>query len=255
MNREDLIAKYNEGLADPAEIAEIERMIEAGLVSLTDLRELQALDDRIAAVDTGTPSLKLDDGFYALLAKEKKKQRGVVITWPSWSFLMPRVAMASVILFLGFAGGYWLRNPAPSGDVAALTDEVSELKEMMMLSLLEKESASDRLRAVSLTREMSGASGKVTEALFSTLNHDPNVNLRLAALEALTPFLGDSRVREGLIRSIAEQESPLVQISLAELMAAIQEKGSVTELRKLVENERTPKEVKEKIKKSISTLI
>jgi hypothetical protein len=255
MNREDLIAKYNEGLADPAEIAEIERMIEAGLVSLTDLRELQALDSRIAATDTGIPSLKLDDGFYAMLAKEKKKQRGLVITWPSWSFLMPRVAMASVILLLGFAGGYWLRDPGPSGDVAALTDEVSELKEMMMLSLLEKESASDRLRAVSLTREMSGASGKVTEALFSTLNNDPNVNVRLAALEALTPFLSDSRIREALIRSIALQESPLVQVSLAELMAAMQEKRSVGELRKLVESDRTPREVKEKIKKSISTLI
>lgn len=251
----DLIAKYNEGLADPSEIAELERLIEAGVVSLTDLRELQSLDDQLGAADAGAPSMKVDDRFYAMLATEKKKQRGFSITLPSWSLFTPRLAMASVILVLGFAAGYWLRNPAPSSDVASLTREVSDLKEMMMLSLLEKESASDRLRAVSLTSEMGRASDKVTDALFSTLNNDPNVNVRLAAIEALTPFVNDSRVREGLIRSIAAQDSPLVQVSLAELMALIQEKKSVTELRKLVESDQTPKEVKEKIRQTISVLI
>ena len=168
---------------------------------------------------------------------------------------MPRLALASVILFLGFAGGYWFQRPSGGGDVAALTEEVSELKEMMMLSLLEKESATDRLRAVSLTSELGKASDKVTNALFSTLNNDPNVNVRLAALEALIPFTSDSKVREGLVRSIAFQDSPLVQVNLAELMAAMQEKKSVSELKKLAESDRTPKEVKEKIKKSIEVLI
>lgn len=251
----DLIAKYNEGLADPAEIAELERLIEAGVVSLTDLHELQALDDQIITAVDNVPSMKLDDRFYAMLAKEKRNQRGFSITWPSWSFFTPRLAMASVILVLGFAAGYWLRNPAPSGDVNALTHEVSELKEMVMLSLLEKESASDRIRAVSLTSEMSVASDKVTDALFSTLNKDPNVNVRLAALEALVPFVNNSQVRERLVRSISVQDSPLVQVGLAELMVVIQEKKSVTELRKLVESDKTPKEVKEKIRQSISVLI
>ncbi len=250
----DLIAKYNEGLADPAEVAELERLIETGEVSLTELRELTLLDERIMSVDAGAPSMRLDDQFYAMLAREKKRQRGFSIQWPSWSFLMPRVALAAVILFLGFAGGYGLRRPANGGDVAALTHEVSELKEMMMLSLLEKESASDRLRAVSLTRDL-GKSNKVTSALFATLNNDPNVNVRLAALEALIPFTSDSAVREGLVRSIAQQDSPLVQINLAELMAAMQEKKSVDELRKLVDSDKTPPEVKEKIKKSIAVLI
>lgn len=250
----DLIAKYNEGLADPAEIAELERLIEAGEVSLTELRELSLLDEQIMSADAGTPTMRLDDQFYAMLAREKKKQRGFSVQWPSWSFLMPRVALASVILSLGFAGGYLLRRPANGGDVAALTHEVSELKEMMMLSLLEKESASDRLRAVSLTRDL-GKSNKVTSALFATLNNDPNVNVRLAALEALIPFTSDSAVREGLVRSIAQQDSPLVQINLAELMAAMQEKKSVDELRKLVDSDKTPPEVKEKIKKSIAVLI
>ena len=255
MKPDELIAKYNEGLADPAEVVELEKLIEEGVVSLTQLRELHTLDERIAAADQGSPSLRLDDGFYAMLAKEKKKQRGLIITWPSWSFLLPRLGVAGVILFLGFAGGYWLRSPSGNGEVATLTKEVVELKEMMMFSLLEKESASDRLRAVSLSRELVAASDKITDALFTTLNNDPNVNVRLAALEALMPYASQARVREGLVRSIASQDSPLVQVSLAELMVALQEKKSVTELQKLADSDRTPKEVREKIRKSIEVLI
>lgn len=255
MKPEELIAKYNEGLADPAEVAELEYLIETGEVSLTQLRELRALDERVSAIDGGSPSLRLDDGFYSMLAREKRKHGGLAITWPSWSFLLPRLGVAAVILFMGFAGGYWLRSPSGNEEVATLTREVVELKEMMMLSLLEKESASDRLRAVSLSQELVAASDKVTDALFATLNNDPNVNVRLAALEALMPYASQSRVREGLVRAIAAQESPLVQVSLAELMVALQEKRSVSELQKLADSERTPKEVKEKIKKSIEVLI
>jgi hypothetical protein len=39
------------------------------------------------------------------------------------------------------------------------------------------------------------------------------------------------------------------------LMVAIQEKKSVKELQKLIDNDRTPKEIKSKIKESIDVLI
>ena len=251
---DELVAKYNEGLADPAEILALEKLIEEGEVGLTQLHELRAFDEKILRVDEGAPSLRLDDQFYAMLGDGKRKTAGSTFQWPTWSFLMPRLAIGSVLLFMGFAGGYWLQRPA-GGDVSALTHEVGELKEMVMLSLLEKESASDRLRAVSLTSEMNQVSDNVSKALFMTLNSDPNVNVRLAALEALIPFVSQGGVREGLIRSIALQDSPLVQLNLAELMAAIQERKSVSELQKIVDNDTTPTEVKDKIKKSIEVLI
>ena len=148
-----------------------------------------------------------------------------------------------------------MNKPQEKSDVASLTREVTDLKEMVMLSLLEKESATDRLKAVSLTSEMSQASKKVTEALIQTLNEDGNVNVRLAALDALKPYVRDSYVRESMVRSIANQSSPMVQVALAELMVELQEKKSVTELRKLLEEEATPSDVKERIKESIQVLI
>ncbi|MBK7652828.1 MAG: hypothetical protein IPJ20_21615 [Flammeovirgaceae bacterium] len=41
---DELVAKYNEGLADPAEIKLMEKLIAAGEVDLTSLHELAGLD-------------------------------------------------------------------------------------------------------------------------------------------------------------------------------------------------------------------
>ena len=148
-----------------------------------------------------------------------------------------------------------LRSPAEKEEqIVQLGKEISDLKEMMMLSLLEKESATDRLKAVSLTDQMDQASKQVTTALLQTLNNDENVNVRLAALDALKPYSKDSAIREALVRSIGQQKSPLVQLALAELMAQLQEKTAIDELNKILEDSETPSDVKKKIKENIQII-
>jgi len=207
-------------------------------------------------METPGPSLAMDDKFYTMLAKEKKRQESTSFsfTMPAWSWLAPRLAFSMALIIAGFAGGYFF-NGRKDSDVDQLTAEVASLKETMMLSLLEKESATDRLKAVSLTSEMDRVSQSVTQALFQTLNSDPSVNVRLAALEAIAPYSKDGKVREELIRSIAKQESPLVQVALAELMGQIQEKKSVREFDKILKDNKTPDDVKKRIKESINVLI
>jgi hypothetical protein len=252
---DELVAKYNEGLTDPSEVQQLEQLIENGKVELTQLRSLDRLDDQLLAIESPAISLSLDDKFYAMLAKEKKREAtSYSFSMPSWNWLAPRLAFSVALIVAGFGGGY-LMNRGESSDVKLLTAEVADLKETMMLALLEKESATDRLKAVSLTTEMDQVSQKVTQALFQTLNNDPNINVRLAALEAIAPYSKDGKVREELIRSIGKQESPFVQVALAELMGVIQEKKSVSEFEKILRNENTPVEIKKRIKESINVLI
>jgi hypothetical protein len=253
---EELIAKYNEGLTDPTEVQQIEWLLESGQVELTQLRSLQLLEDRFARVEAPAPSLQMDDKFYTMLSKARQKSvsRSLFTMAFDWSWLAPRLALGTLILVAGFLGGYFFQRQS-SPDVSGLIGEVRQLKEMTMLSLLEKESVTDRLRAVSLTNEMDQVSQKVTNALFETLNNDPSVNVRLAALEALTPYSRQGAVREGLIRSIDKQDSPLVQVALAELMAALQEKKSVKELQKIIDSDKTPVDAKQRIKESMKVLI
>nr|ACN58985.1 hypothetical protein AKSOIL_0310 [uncultured bacterium BLR19] len=254
---DELIAKYNEGLADPSELKWIEQLIESGEVQLTQLHELAALDSHLMKMDPPAPTLRLDDEFYSMLANEKRKQRisRLSFSLPDWSVLFPRMAFAMTLLVLGFFAGYLFMGPSQNTEVDELTQKVSELNERVMLALLEKESATDRLKAVNLTSEMGNVSQKVTSALFQTLNNDENVNVRLAALDALTLYVKDSNVREGLVQSISHQDSPMVQVALAEVMVSIVEKKSVKELQKIIDNQRTPSDVKNKIQESIRVLI
>ncbi|MFY8036849.1 MAG: HEAT repeat domain-containing protein [Cyclobacteriaceae bacterium] len=251
-----LIERFNNGSASREEMQQIEKAIETGELELSQMTDFTTLSNQLKSWEAGEPSMELSSRFYAALANAKRgEKKKVVFHLPTWSELWPRLAFGVSMLIVGFGIGYGVQPKGSDKDVAQLHQQVSELKEMMMLSMLEKESATDRLKAVSLTNEMDQASKKVTSALLQTLNTDANVNVRLAAIEALKPYVQDSGVREGLIQSIAKQESPLVQMSLAELMAAIQEKKSVTELKKLLQRDRMPNEVKKKINESIDVLI
>ena len=253
---EELIAKYNEGLADPSEILHLELLIESGEVDLTRLRELARFDETIDRLKEPVPSKNLDRKFYDLLSKETSKaNRFDFSSWFTLQSWIPKLAVTMILIVIGFIGGTVLQKNSGGGEVKELAQEVSGLKEMMMISMLEKESATDRLKAVSLSEEIQGPSKKVTEALFKTLNADPSVNVRLAALDALHHYAKSPAVREGLVRSIAQQESPLVQVALAELMVTMQEKSSVKELRKILGQKSTPKEVKQRIEESIKVLI
>ena len=261
MEKEDiegLILRYNAGEATAADRKELEALLTAGVISLEDFEDLQLLQTQILDMKLPAPSEELDSRFYEMLAGEKRK--GEAFSWRhffSWPEFAPKLALASATLIVGLVGGYLLsttRNIPQNNQIENLSLQVSELQEMMMLSLLEKESATERLRAVNLTQEMSDAGQKVTNALIRTLNEDENVNVRLAALDALTPYVNNSQVREALVRSIANQESPLMQVALAELMVALQEKSSVKEFEKIITSERTPAEVKKKIRESIQVL-
>lgn len=253
---EELIVKYNEGQTDPAEIKLIEQLLEEGKIELYQLRELSMLEEQVMEMKSPVPSTDLDDNFYQMLKTMKAKSKG--FSWArffSWPELAPKLALASVTLVLGFLAGYLLfPSPSSNQQVEKLTSEVQEMKEMMMFSMLEQESATERLKAVSLTSEMTSVSAKVTNALLQTLNNDENINVRLEALEALKPFVRDSRIRTELVRSIGKQDSPLVLIALAELMEQLQEKSSVKELQKAMKNERTPQDVKKRIEESIKTM-
>jgi hypothetical protein len=261
MNQEKislLLNKYHSGTVSDEDLLMIENLLEKGLIELHDLKDMSQLEEQVSKLETPSPSIRLDDQFYQMLAREKRAQRGFSFgDWFASNVMFTQVAVASVIFVAGLAIGYvfFHGGTKETGDMVALSKEVKSLKEMMMLSLLEKESATDRLKAVGLSQELNESSMSVIRALIKTLNNDENVNVRLAALEALKPYGNQSEVRKELILSISKQDSPLVQIALAELMASMQEKSSVKEFDKLLKDKKTPGEVKKRIRQSLDVLI
>lgn len=263
MEREikEILNRYNAGEATDRDMEKIESMLEEGLIDIADITAVQSIHDQVVAMPTPEPSEGMTSKFYETL--NEKIDRSSSFSFTAWLKASWQVqpgfqwAYTVLILVVGLLGGLTIANNGNNGksEIKELSAEVTQMKEMIMLNLLEKESISDRLKAVNLTSELPGASGKVTEALLQTLNNDENVNVRLATLEALYPYAGDPKVRQGLIKSIAHQDSPLVQVALAELMVALQEKRSVEELEEILKKEETPYEVKERIRESIKVLI
>ncbi|QJW91475.1 HEAT repeat domain-containing protein [Spirosoma taeanense] len=170
-----------------------------------------------------------------------------------------RVAYSLALVLVGVVAGYWFHQHsgptvAYQQQIDTLSTQVQEMRQMMLLSLIDDPSATERLRAVSYTNEIRQADDKVVAALLTTLNNDSNVNVRLVTLEALAKLADDPKVREGLVQSIARQDSPLVQSALADVMVKLQEKRSIKPFRQLLRDDNLNGLVKNKIEQSIREL-
>jgi HEAT repeat protein len=90
--------------------------------------------------------------------------------------------------------------------------------------------------------------------LVNTLNFDPNVNVRLAACQALTHFASEEEVSEALIQSLAIQTDPNIQISLIEALVAIKEKRAVNQFQQLARNQEVLDVVRLKAEEGVDRL-
>ena len=143
---------------------------------------------------------------------------------------------------------------ATAGQVQALSEQLHEMRQMMMLSLLQNPSASQRMKAASYASESRTINPDILSALLTTLNNDPNVNVRLTTLDALTQYARNAAVREGLIQSILMQDSPLMQAALADVMLKLQEKRSIPSFKKLLQDKGLNDMVRSKIEQVITRL-
>jgi HEAT repeat protein len=91
-------------------------------------------------------------------------------------------------------------------------------------------------------------------ALLHAVNYDQNVNVRLAALDALHPSASNAMVRSGLIQALKRQTSPLVQISLIDLLVEIKEKEAADALRELEQEPDLNPEVRERAQGALERL-
>ena len=266
MNQEKarlLVSKYNSGQLQPEEEELLEQYIEQGWIQLEELEDIQTVNTQLNQFFDHYLSSNMRNEFQQMLEAEKTRQSQET---PIWAWIRQlfdlrptgsSLAFGSLLLLLGLVIGYgWPgKSQGSQQEITQLSTELQEMRELMMLALLEKESTSERLKAVNLTQEMDDASDQVTQALLKTLNEDENVNVRLAALEALYAYAHYPSVREGLIKSIQHQESPLVQLSLAEVMVSLQEKRSLKAFEELLEKGNVPPPVKEKIQENIQVLL
>jgi hypothetical protein len=148
-----------------------------------------------------------------------------------------------------------LRPVAPSSaEVSDLRNELLQMRQMVALSLMQQQSASERLKGVNWSYQLQPAGSEVLEALLSTLMHDANVNVRLATVDALRRFGDQKVVRQGVVEAIPREESPVVQVALIDLAVDLRERESIPTLRQLVGERELDAAVRERAQKGLTEL-
>lgn len=227
------------------------------------LAEYESLLRDVDEMEVPEPSAEMDQKFQAML-EEAKKARFLEVREPvrrqSPFFgprpsLLPRLAAALSLIIVGWFLGYQVTPRPERARIDSLASEVQEMKKTVMLAMLENSSAAERMKAVQFAQELAGPDEAVLNALARTVNDDPNVNVRLLAVEALALYADDPKVREALVQSIVRQESPLVQLALAEVMLALNEKRAVEPIRKIIASPLVDYSVKSKLEATVRQLL
>jgi hypothetical protein len=233
--------------------------------------EDKALWEELGNLSTPTPSAESRIRFHAMLdtfqedAQKENLWDKLVGQWNRvFTPKTSKWAYALLLLIAGAGLGYFSGKYSPNKNeeamvasedkVEKLSTEVQEMREVMMLSMLENPMATERLKAVSYTQELNTVDNRVIDALLTTLNFDQNENVRLVTLEALIQLGHNPKVREGLVQSLLHQESPLMQVALADAMVKLQEKRSVKQFKQLLKKNNLNNAVKGKIEKTIQVL-
>lgn len=169
----------------------------------------------------------------ASLASERERFKGLgdFVSWlrtPSLSG-----AWACVLLVAGFLGGRYIdRDTGSREELTEMRKELHSTKQLVALSLLRQQSASERLEGVSWTTRVS-PDPQVLDALQHTLRYDSSVNVRLAALDALKRYGNRPEVSRGLLESLEGNQSPLVQLELIDALVELHEANAVEPLKRL----------------------
>lgn len=153
-------------------------------------------------------------GLAAYEARESQHRTARLLGrwWPQQPVL--QMGLAAALALVGVLVGQQLPSPVDE-EVAALREEVRTVG----LALLDHQSASERLLGVEWSRR-TARGPEVVNALLERVQYDPNLSVRLAAVDALRADLDGPGVVEGLAMALALQESPLLQVALTDALLA-----------------------------------
>ena len=205
------------------------------------------------------PSQAMDAGFYKMLndfsAQAATSRTRLPLEWWTWNGFSLKWAVIAGVFLLGLASGLFFQ-PAPIVPASlTLEEEMGKTTRESYAKLTSSSSASDRLLGLQMAKQLERPDDRILEALNHTLLYDENTNVRLSAIETMIHFSDNPQVRENLIRAIPYQTSPLVQLTLAEVVLALKDKRAVEEIRRLLQSEQVELEVKMKLEDTIETLL
>ncbi len=257
-----LITDYIDGNLTADRQREFDTYVAEGHIDMAEVDAIKALQGRMETAQDPEPSAAMSENFYTMLNEAKAQVSANKDVWNLdriWQLLFGtnsgRLAFGMAVLVIGVVLGRGFSGSAYQSELKSLSSQMTQMQQMMSMAMLEEESVSERLKGVQMSSQLVSSNKEVTDAMFVTLNNDESTNVRMAALNLLAEYADDSAIREGLVNSISKQESPLMQLALAELMVELQEPKAVKEFKEIIEGEYTPEEVKTTLRESVNKIM
>jgi hypothetical protein len=262
---ESAMIDYLDNLLDKDVRAEVEKHLETCERCLDQLKDFQQLLNTVESTEMEQPDDSLRINFYHMLhgeinkqGLEKSKQFSIPVSSGNSARWM-KLAAALAILIAGTFIGLFIRSvigkQGGNSQITELRTEMQGMKELMMLTMLKEESPSQRIQAVNYTDDIPTPDVKVLNALTETLNHDRNVNVRLAAAYSLSKYADRQSVRDSLVASLSLQTEPIIQVVLMNILVEKKESSAIKPIRKIISDEKAMKEVKDVAQKGLKILM
>jgi len=163
-----------------------------------ELESLNAIWTKLGVLPEVQPTVSMRTRFYTMLedykndlGEEKPKFHLLeqLKNWfkPVWTGRpVFQLSFSLLFLFVGLTAGYFVTGSrGRPAEISNLRQEVQSMRQTLAVSLLDQPSASERLRGVNLSVNTEKPDSGLIEALINTLNTDSNINVRLAAVDAL----------------------------------------------------------------------
>ncbi|MGB2869883.1 MAG: zf-HC2 domain-containing protein [Bacteroidota bacterium] len=269
----DLLPDFLTGSSSESERVKIQAHLQVCESCKREYESLSTLWNTLGAMPEEKPGSALRERFFATLSayeqgiSHARSTPSFRVTlndllahiWPGRPLVQMGIAL---LLFLlgGFIGTRinqrveeTPKNPA-TGEIAQLRGEVLAMSRMLAVSLLQQQSASERLRGVSLSYKTGESDPEIVSALLGALKYDPNVGVRLAALDALSRAMDEPGVRQELLKDLPKQ-SPLVQIAMVDLMVEVGEKQSVDVFKQMAKDKNLNATVKKRLEEGMKQLL
>jgi hypothetical protein len=241
---ESLIIDYIDNKLNSVDRQTIEKILTTDAEAYKLYEELKEVIYVMEKTSRLEPTTKLQNGFNEMLKREVAASREAKTVLFSPAFY--RVAAAVALLIIAGGVGFWIsKQRQHDREIAAIKEQLDGTKRMMISLIENQNSASQRIQGVNVAMTITKADDDIVKALVRTMNEDPNSNVRLAALEALSKFTADPSVRNALVKSLLTQKDPVVQIALIQLMVEMKEKDVVKDLQRIVDDNETMKAVKD----------
>lgn len=218
--------------------------VESHLQQCTECAGQVQLWKQLGQLDDEKPSPALKKRFDAMLSayqegrweyQQHSRERKPLWTPLNWlRGAWPQVAMTTILLVVGFAAGrYSGPSQNNSSDLQALRRELASTRQLVVISMLQQQSPSERLQGVNRSYEVEQADPEIIAALIRALKSDRSVDVRLAALDSLRRYGRDAQVRRGVTEALSPKQSPLVQIALIDALVEMRETGAVQQIKQL----------------------